>query len=104
LEAGSRAEEIDALEAEVNRGLAQQRYLEDQLKLLTVTSPVTGVIVTHRPKEEIGQHVQKGDLIVAVHELAAVFRISAFGLLSGFGPSGSGFFGGDPTPLQALLV
>ena len=72
LEAGSRVEDIDALEAEVNRGLAQQRYLEDQLKLLTVSSPVTGVIITHRPKEKIGQHVQKGDLIVAVHELDTV--------------------------------
>ena len=66
--AGSRAEDIDALQAEVNRGLAQQHYLESQLKLLTVTSPVAGVITTHRPKEKLGQHVQKGDLIVTVQE------------------------------------
>jgi multidrug resistance efflux pump len=70
--AGSRAEEVDALQAEVNRGLAQQHYLESQLKLLTVTSPVAGIITTHRPKEKIGQHVQKGDLIITVQELDTV--------------------------------
>jgi putative peptide zinc metalloprotease protein len=70
--AGSRQEQIDALQAELNRGLAQQHYLESQLTLLTVTSPVAGVITTHRPKEKIGQHVQKGDLIVTVQELDSV--------------------------------
>ena len=70
--AGSRAEEIDALQAEVNRGLAQQHYLESQLKLLTVTSPVSGIVTTHRPKEKTGQHVQKGDLILTVQELDTV--------------------------------
>jgi len=72
LEAGSRIEEINALEAEVNRGLAQQHYLQEQLKLLTINSPMTGVVMTHRPKEKIGQHVQKGDVILTVHELDTV--------------------------------
>jgi putative peptide zinc metalloprotease protein len=70
--AGARPEEIAAMEAEVNRLKAQQVYLQGQLKLLTVTSPVTGIIATHRIREELGQHVQKGDLIAAVDELNTV--------------------------------
>jgi len=70
--AGSRPEEIEGLEAELNRLNAQQRYLQDQFKLLTVTSPVTGVIATHRLKEELGQHVEKGDFIAKVDELNIV--------------------------------
>jgi len=70
--AGSRKEEIEAVAAEISRLGAQQRYLEDQLQLLTVVSPITGVITTHRPKEKIGQNAKKGDLIAEVHELNTV--------------------------------
>ena len=70
--AGSRPEEIEALEAEINRLSAQQYYLEEQLNLLTVHSPVAGVIITRRLKERIGELVKKGDLIAEVHELATV--------------------------------
>jgi putative peptide zinc metalloprotease protein len=70
--AGARPEQIAAMEAGLNSLKAQQNYLQSQLKLLTVASPVTGVIATHRIKEELGQHVQKGDLIAAVDELNIV--------------------------------
>lgn len=70
--AGTRPEQIAAMAAEVNQLKAQQNYLQEQLKLLTVTSPVTGIIATHRIKEELGQHVKKGDLIAAVDELNTV--------------------------------
>lgn len=70
--AGSRLEEIEAAEAEINRLQAQQRHLEEQLKLLWVVSPIEGVVTTHRLKERIGQHAQKGDLIAVVHELESV--------------------------------
>lgn len=70
--AGSRPEEIEALEAEVNRLAAQQHYLDEQLQLLTVNSPVNGVITTRRLKEKIGQNLAKGDLIVAIHQLQTV--------------------------------
>jgi multidrug resistance efflux pump len=70
--AGSRPEEIEALEAEISRLNAQQRYLEEQLKLLTVSSPVTGVVITRKLKEKVGQLVKKGDLIGEVHELNTV--------------------------------
>jgi multidrug resistance efflux pump len=70
--AGSRPEEIEALEAEIHGLIAQEEYLESQLQLLTVRSPATGVVATPRIKEKAGQHVEKGDLIVEVHELKTV--------------------------------
>lgn len=70
--AGARPEEIAAMESGLNRLQSQQQYLQAQLKLLTVTSPVVGVIATHRLKEITGRHVKKGDLLAAVHELQTV--------------------------------
>lgn len=70
--AGSRPEEIEALDAEIHRLNAQQRYLQEQLNLLTVTSPVAGVITTRKLKEKLGQLVKKGDLVAEVHELNTV--------------------------------
>jgi len=70
--AGSRPEEIEALEADIRRLEAQQSYLQDQLKSLNVTSPIAGVITTHKLKEKIGENVKKGDLIAAVHAVKTV--------------------------------
>lgn len=70
--AGSRPEEIEAAEAEIARLEAQQRYLAEQLQLLRVVSPITGVITTPKLKEKVGQHMQKGELIAEVHELTTV--------------------------------
>lgn len=72
LQAGSRPEEIEAIEAEISRLNAQQRHLEDERRRLNVVSPVTGVMTTHKLKETIGQHVAKGDLIARVHEMQTV--------------------------------
>ncbi len=70
--AGSRPEEIEALEAELRRLDAHQSYLQEQLRLLTLRSPVAGVITTRKLREKIGQHVKKGDLLAEVHELNTV--------------------------------
>ncbi|HEU0011897.1 MAG TPA: efflux RND transporter periplasmic adaptor subunit [Verrucomicrobiae bacterium] len=70
--AGSRPEAIESLEAELRRVVAQQRYLDEQLRLHTVPSPADGVVTTHKLKEKVGQHVKKGDLIAEVHELKTV--------------------------------
>lgn len=72
LRAGSRAEEIEATEAEIARRQAQRNYLEGQLRLLDVKSPIAGIVTTPRLREKIGQHVNKGDLIAEVHELGVV--------------------------------
>ncbi len=70
--AGSRPEEIQALEAEVGRLDVQQRYLQDQLERVNLVSPISGVVTTPKLKEKIGVHVNKGDLVATVHELKTV--------------------------------
>ena len=70
--AGSRQEEIDATAAELHRLQAHQRYLEEQLQLLKVFSPIDGIITTHKLKDKVGQAVKKGDLIAKVHAMQTV--------------------------------
>jgi multidrug resistance efflux pump len=70
--AGSRPEEVDATQAEINRLTAQQTYLNEQLRHLPISSPIRGIITTHKLKEKIGQSVKKGDLIAEVNDLTAV--------------------------------
>jgi putative peptide zinc metalloprotease protein len=70
--AGSRAEEVEAIEAEINRLEAQKAFLREQQGLLQVFSPIDGVVATRKPKDSIGQAVKKGDLITRVHDLRTV--------------------------------
>lgn len=72
--AGSRKEEIEATEAEIARLEAQRRYLEEQIKLLRVPSPITGVVTTPTLtlRAMIGQRVAKGDLIAKIYELKTI--------------------------------
>ena len=70
--AGTRREEIEATEAEIAGLEAQRGYLQEQLALVRVVSPVSGVITTPKPKEKTGDYVKKGDLIAEVHELKTV--------------------------------
>jgi multidrug resistance efflux pump len=70
--AGSRREEIEAVEAEIARLAVQEKLLESQIERLLVTSPIAGVVTTHRLKEKIGQAIKKGELLTTVHQLATV--------------------------------
>ena len=70
--AGTRREEIEATEAEIAGLDAQRGYVQEQLALVRVVSPVSGVITTPKPKEKTGDYVKKGDLIAEVHELKTV--------------------------------
>jgi multidrug resistance efflux pump len=72
LRAGSRREDIDAVEAQIARLEVQRRYLREQIGLVGVCSPVSGVVTTPNLKEKVGQHVKKGDLLADVHELNKV--------------------------------
>src|SRR6267143_549336 len=71
LVAGTRPEEIDAAEAEIARLQAQRDYLAEQLRLVDVATPISGVITTptRQLRDMIGRQVNKGDLIAEVHEL-----------------------------------
>ena len=70
--AGSRPEEIEAVEAEVARLEAHLHYMEEQLRRLRVVSPISGTVTTPRPQEKVGQYAEKGDLIVEVYEFETV--------------------------------
>ncbi len=70
--AGSRKQEIEATEAEIGRLIARRRYLEDQLRLLSVASPSDGIIATPKLEEKVGQAVKPGDLIAKVYEMRTV--------------------------------
>jgi multidrug resistance efflux pump len=72
LRAGSRREEIEATEAEISRLQAHLQYLDEQLRLLKVLSPIDGIITTHKLKDKIGQAVKEGDLIAKVHAMTTV--------------------------------
>lgn len=70
--AGSRPEEIEALEAEIARLTTQKRYLAGQLLSVKLASPTDGIVTTRNLKEKIGEAVKRGDLIAKVHELDTV--------------------------------
>jgi multidrug resistance efflux pump len=70
--AGSRPETIEATEATIARLETERQYLLDQLRLTAIVSPVTGVVTTPRLKEKIGEHVNRGDLVLKVFEQQTV--------------------------------
>jgi multidrug resistance efflux pump len=72
LAAGTRPEEIEAIQAEIARLDAERRYLVGQLERVRILSPIDGVVTTHKPEEMTGQHVSVGDLIVEVQDLDSV--------------------------------
>jgi len=72
--AGSRREEIDAMKAAITSLESQRRYLEEQLRLMRVVSPASGIVATpsRQLKEMKHQLVKKGDLIAKVFELKTI--------------------------------
>ena len=72
LRAGTRPEEIEAVEAGIARLEARRRHLEAQLEHVRITSPIAGIVTTPKVEEKLGEYVERGDLIVEVHELERV--------------------------------
>jgi putative peptide zinc metalloprotease protein len=72
MEAGTRPEEMDAVQAVLARLTEQLHYLQERQDKLAVSSPVSGVIVTPRLKEMVGKYVNEGDLIGVVEEPSAL--------------------------------
>src|SRR5262249_2862334 len=66
LEAGPRAEEVEAQRARLARLQEEARYLEQLRDKLSVYSPVPGLVTTPRLTEKVGQFVREGDLICVV--------------------------------------
>jgi len=71
---GIRIEDIDATKAQIDGLETQRKLIEEQLRMLVVRSPTSGVVAT--PSRELhalrGQHVNKGDLIAKVYEVRTV--------------------------------
>jgi len=74
MEAGTRPEEVEATRAEVARLVAEERYLEEQLRMTEVRSPIAGVVTTPARVlgEMRGRFVKRGDLIAEVYELETI--------------------------------
>jgi multidrug resistance efflux pump len=74
LMAGNRPEEIEAARLEIDRLETQRRYIDERIRLMSVASPIDGVVTTPAwdLRENIGKYVQKGDLIAEVHELKQI--------------------------------
>lgn len=72
--AGTRPEEKDAIRARIERLEAQRRFLQDQVGMLEVVSPVDGVVATpsRQLKQMVRQFVKKGDLITKVYHFDTV--------------------------------
>ncbi len=74
LRAGSRREDIAAIEAEVGRLTAEQRHLSELLALTTIRSPIDGMVTTpqRQLKEMPGQYITKGELLAEVYDISTV--------------------------------
>lgn len=72
--AGSRPEEIEAMKAAIASLESQRRYLDEQLRLMRVVSPASGVVATPARQliEMKRQLVKKGDLIAKVFDLKTI--------------------------------
>jgi multidrug resistance efflux pump len=68
LEAGPRAEEVEAEAARLARLQEEVYFLEQFAARLTVPSPVSGVVTTPRLRERAGQFVHEGELLGVVEE------------------------------------
>jgi multidrug resistance efflux pump len=70
----SRPEDLEAAKARLESLEKQQRFLEGEVRELTVVSPVTGIVATPAPqlKEMNGQLVARGALIAKVYDFSTV--------------------------------
>ncbi len=69
-----RPEQIDATKAQIEQFEAELRYIDEQIRLLAVVSPATGIVATpgRQLKQMTGQFVRKGDPIAKVYDLQTV--------------------------------
>jgi putative peptide zinc metalloprotease protein len=72
--AGSRPEEIEAMKDAIASLESQRRYLDEQLRLMRVVSPASGVVATPARQLMAMKHqlVKKGDLIAKVFDLKTI--------------------------------
>ncbi|MBI4564136.1 MAG: HlyD family efflux transporter periplasmic adaptor subunit [Planctomycetes bacterium] len=69
LEAGSRPEEIAAVEQQIARVRSERAQLDGDIARAVVRTPHAGVITTPYLRERVGEFVKEGDLIAEVHQI-----------------------------------
>ncbi|HEX8078000.1 MAG TPA: HlyD family efflux transporter periplasmic adaptor subunit, partial [Chthoniobacterales bacterium] len=72
--AGSRPEEIEALNAKIASLDSERRLLQEKLQLMSVVSPAAGIVTTPSRQLKALSHqlVKKGDLIANVHDFRKI--------------------------------
>jgi multidrug resistance efflux pump len=70
--AGSRPEEIAAMQEEIAHSEAELEHVESELARVWVTAAHGGTVTTPKLRERIGEYVKPGDLIAEVHALQTV--------------------------------
>lgn len=68
----ARSQQIEALEARARRYEAQIADYQEQTLLLTLRSPIDGVVVTPRVSDAVGRVLEAGDLLATVAETRSV--------------------------------
>lgn len=68
LEAGARPEAVVAAEAERTRIAGELAHLRAEAKLLTLTSPIAGVVATKHLEDKLHESLAPGDVFAAVHD------------------------------------
>ena len=66
MKAGTRPEEIRAAESKVARLREELRYLQNLRESLRIVSPISGVIVTPRLANKVGDYFDEGELICEI--------------------------------------
>ena len=74
LKAGSRAEDIAARTAELDRAKAQLAFVDEQLALTVISAPIDGVLLTPKFRERLHEKIEAGGLVC---EIAQTDRMRA---------------------------
>jgi multidrug resistance efflux pump len=72
VKSGPRDEEIKALEAEVRRMEVELAHAEEDLRLITLTSPADGRIITPYLSQKVGQFLGVGDLFAVAEDARTI--------------------------------
>ncbi len=70
--AGSRREEVEAVQAELARLKVELRHSQSREQLTRIVSPSAGIVTTPKLKEKVGEWAKKGDLILEVYDFSSV--------------------------------
>lgn len=72
LQAGARPEDIAAAEARRARLAAQLDHLRAERELLTIRSPIAGIVATRHLEDQLYAHLGRGDRLAEVHDVSSL--------------------------------